>query len=360
MSTISKLNIDSLRNILQASLQLSPGINLLHGENGSGKTTVLESIQLLASGQSFRTSKLDSLINDDRTTAVVFAEVASDHKIGLSRTRRQGHQLHLDGEKQRNWDNVARQLPVQVLDTSSFLLLEGGPKMRRRFLDWGVFHVEPLFVENWRKTRKCLANRNLLLKQSTTDRDQLRAWDSELCLAAKAVDCARALYFERFVPIFNRVYESLAKSEVGPLSLTYSRGWDAEKELSDVLLENRHTDIKYGATQNGPHRADVIVKSGIRLAMETLSRGQQKILVSTLKIAQGMLLTEALERHCIYLVDDLPAELDRRNREKVLKELIALKGQLFVTCVEREALQIPCQVRPEMAVFHVERGTITA
>ena len=360
MSTLKSLSITSIRNILQAELKLSSGINLLQGENGSGKTSVLEAIHLLASGRSFRTSKPGTLISETEAKAVVFAELGSGRQIGLIRTRGKGQQLNMDSEKQRNWDKVARELPVQVLDANSFLLLEGGPKTRRRFLDWGVFHVEPLFVDQWRKTRKCIANRNLLLKQANLDLQQLDAWDMQLCEAAHDVDRARESYFERFVPKFEEVYGSLAQPETHSVSLNYWRGWDSNQELAEALTRSRASDRKYGATQAGPHRADIIVKAGARMAIETLSRGQQKILVSALKIAQGALLTEALDKACVYLVDDLPAELDRKNRQKVLDKLIALKGQLFVTCVDREALQVSSANSPTMATFHVKRGTITA
>ena len=162
------------------------------------------------------------------------------------------------------------------------------------------------------------------------------------------------------MPKFEEVYGSLALPETHSVSLNYWRGWDSNQELAEALTHSRASDRKYGATQTGPHRADIIVKAGARMAIETLSRGQQKILVSALKIAQGALLADALDRACIYLVDDLPAELDRKNRQKVLDKLIALKGQLFVTCVDRDALEITSPNVPEMATFHVKRGTIKA
>jgi len=359
MSILQSLSITSIRNIQQADLKLSSGVNLLHGENGSGKTSVLESIHLLATGRSFRTSKPGTLISETESSALVVADLSNGHQIGLTRSRQKGHQLNMDTEKQRNWDKVARELPVQVLDANSFLLLDGGPNARRRFLDWGVFHVEPLFVDQWRKTRKCIANRNLLLRKSSPDPDQLRAWDLQLCKAASDVDMARNSYFNCFVPIFDQVYESLTGPSPHVLNLIYHRGWDSDRELAEVLLHSEITDKKHGATQNGPHRADLVVKAGSRLAIETLSRGQQKILVSALKIAQGVLLSQALDRACIYLVDDLPAELDCANRQKVLDKLMGLKGQLFVTCVDREALLISPANSPKMSTFHVKRGTIT-
>ena len=222
---------------------------------------------------------------------MIFAELASGAKIGLSKSRRQNHQLKLQSEKQRNWDKVARMLPVQVLDSGSFLLLEGGPKARRRYLDWGVFHVEPGFLPSWRNTRKCIANRNLLLKQPRLDHAQLSAWDAELDLSATIVDSARRTYIDSLMPEFLEVYKSLRGSFIEELDVEYKRGWDDDKNLGLALAENRAMDTKYGSTQIGPHRADISIKVGKNNAVDILSRGQQKVLVSALKIAQGNLLS---------------------------------------------------------------------
>ena len=361
MSALSLFRIVSVRNILVAELELHPKLNLIHGENGSGKTSILEAAHLLSSGRSFRTSKTATLINHNAAELSIYAEDSAARRIGLAKPRRQSPQLKLDMESQQNWDAVARLLPVQVLDASSFLLLEGGPKSRRRFLDWGVFHVEHSFLNYWRVTRKCIANRNQLLKAQRLDEKQLKAWDMELCQAAAAVDLARKRYFRNFLPAFNEIYKSLAEENaIEELSLEYNRGWDSEIELVEVLQSARPQDLKYGATQNGPHRADIVVKVGQSPAIDVLSRGQQKVLVSALKIAQGSLYAEAIQDRCIYLVDDLPAELDQENRAKILENLLALDSQLFVTCVELNSVKSCLQSSPEMSTFHVERGTITA
>ena len=361
MSALSLFRIGSVRNILVAELEPHPKLNLIHGENGSGKTSILEAMHLLSSGRSFRTSKTISLINHEATELSIYAQDSADRRIGLAKPRRQNPQLKLDLESQKNWDFVARLLPVQVLDASSFLLLEGGPKSRRRFLDWGVFHVEHSFLNHWRVTRKCIANRNQLLKAQRLDEQQLQAWDMELCQAAAVVDLARERYFHNFLPAFNEIYQSLAaENAIEALSLEYNRGWDSKIELAEVLQSARHQDLKYGATQNGPHRADIVVKVGQSPAMDVLSRGQQKVLVSALKIAQGSLYADAIQDRCIYLVDDLPAELDKENRAKILENLLALDSQLFVTCVELNSVKDCLQTLPAMSTFHVERGTITA
>lgn len=360
MSIISKLNVSAVRNILALDIEPVPTINIIYGENGSGKTSMLEAIHLLASGRSFRTSKLDPLINSEQDEAVVYARLSDGKEIGLRKSRRQNHQLRYMAENQRNWENVARELPVQILDSNSFLLLEGGPQSRRQFLDWGVFHVEQGFVDNWRRTKKSLANRNLLLKRRTPDMAQIAAWDSELCASAREVHRARRAYFEMFFPQFMSVYRDMNGVGADSLSIEYDRGWDAQKELSEVLIENSSIDARYGATQNGPHRADLRFRIGKSKAVDILSRGQQKILVSSMKIAQGLLLSEALGRKCIFLVDDLPAELDQDNRAAVLAQLYRMKGQVFVTCVELESILDSLGEHPKLAKFHVERGTITA
>lgn len=360
MSEIQKLSISHVRNIRETSVAPSPTINVLCGENGSGKTSFLEAIHLLASGRSFRSSKINPLISHDEDEAVIFAVLSSGRQIGLSKSRRQKHQLKLQSERQRNWDSVAKLLPVQVLDSSSFLLLEGGPKARRRYLDWGVFHVEPEFLSNWRKTRKCIANRNLLLKQPRVDRDQLSAWDIELDSAATMVDLARRAYFERLMPEFREVYASLRGSHVEELTVEYQRGWSDEKTLGAVLAENRAMDTKYGSTQLGPHRADIGMKVRKNNAVDVLSRGQQKVLVSALKIAQGNLLSKSLNERCIFLVDDLQAELDTENRAAVFNQLIKLGGQCFITSVDMSGIEKCLKTAPQVTTFHVERGTITA
>jgi len=359
MSEIIRLTISAVRNINSAEILPSPTINLLYGENGSGKTSFLEAIHLLASGKSFRSSKVDPLINDASDSAVIFAELNNGYHLGLSKSRRQNHQLHFQDQNQRNWESVARELPVQLLDSNSFLLLEGGPRSRRRFLDWGVFHVEQNFVSSWRRSRKCIANRNHLLKQRRLDTRQLMAWDSELSESAAEVDAARRKYFNSLIPRFAEVYSELGGVLREKLSIHYSRGWDEERDLAEVLSVTTEVDCRYGATQNGPHRAELDIRVGKNRAVDILSRGQQKILVSALKIAQGDLLSAALGRRCIYLVDDLPAELDAGNRSAVLQQLIRQAGQVFVTCVDRDALKSSLPEATEVTMFHVERGTIT-
>lgn len=360
MTSVNELHLTNFRNFGEAAVSPCGGINLIYGENGSGKTSLLEAIHLLSTGKSFRSSLVDPLIKDGEKAATIFAATSDQNKVGLSKPRNQKQQLRLNEENQKNWDQVARILPSQVLDATSFDLLEGGPKARRRFMDWGVFHVEPSFLENWRRASKSIANRNRLLKQGqkgSAESAQIDAWDRELCLAASAIDDSRTRYLERLLPAFQTIYNKLVGNH-SELQIIYKRGWAADYSLQESLELHKDADFRYGSTQSGPHRADLDIKLGSRRAQEILSRGQEKLVVCALKVAQGEVLSQAVGRKCIYLIDDLPAELDPSNREKVMQELVQTEAQLFITSVEATAVDTSSFGQSDIAKFHVERGIL--
>lgn len=335
-------------------------VNLIVGPNGSGKTSLLEAIHLLGVGRSFRSVKVAPLIQYGATSCTIFGELDGGAvSIGLQKSRHQKPILKLQGERQSNWVEAAHRLPIQVLDSTAFLLLEGSSKVRRRFLDWGVFHVEPQFVDHWRNSRRCIAHRNHLLKAGRLDVAQLAPWEAELDRAGAQVDAARSRYFQAFMSAFDEVLNALLPLE--GLSVSYQRGWDTERSLAEVLASGRESDRRYGATQFGPHRADLLLRIGRHPAVEVLSRGQQKLVVSAMKIAQAVLLsqTEATSsRHCVFLIDDLPAELDAHNRQRVCEWLENTGSQVFLTCVDDQTL-IPLWRRDTpLTAFHVEHGKI--
>ncbi|MFM1895674.1 MAG: hypothetical protein RLZZ385_748 [Pseudomonadota bacterium] len=357
MTTISKLNITRLRNIDQLSLLPGELINVISGPNGSGKTSILEAIYLLGVGRSFRSAKVAPLIQEGSKDCTVFCELDGGAvAMGLQKSRLQKPILKLQGNKQPNWIEAAKLLPLQILDANTFLLLEGSPKVRRRFLDWGVFHVEPSFVDHWRNSRVCIANRNQLLKGKSLDRSQLAAWDSEFGREAAHIDSARSVYFEAFQQVLAEVLREIAPES--PAILSYFRGWDPGLDLTTVLSGNLDSDRRYGLTQAGPHRADIQIRVGKLNAAEVLSRGQQKMLVSAMKIAQAILLARSTSRTCVFLIDDLPAELDEKNRATVCRYLARLDSQVFITCVDERSLQHCWDAGIAIRKFHVEHGKI--
>ncbi|TBU87756.1 DNA replication/repair protein RecF [Pseudomonas dryadis] len=359
--SLTRVTVTAVRNLQPATLLPSPRINILYGANGSGKTSVLEGIHLLGLARSFRSARLLPVIQYEQPVCTVFGQVqladGRQSNLGVSRDRQGEFQIRIDGQNARSAAQLAETLPLQLINPDSFRLLEGSPKIRRQFLDWGVFHVEPRFLSAWQRLQKALKQRNSWLRHGTLDAVSQAAWDRELCLASDEIDGYRRSYIQLLKPVFERTLSELVELE--GLTLSYYRGWDKERPLSEVLTASLPRDQQIGHTQSGPQRADLRLRLGAHNAADILSRGQQKLVVCALRIAQGHLVDQAKRGQCIYLVDDLPSELDEQHRRALCRLLEDLHCQVFITCVDHELLRDGWQVDTPVSMFHVEHGRIT-
>jgi len=361
--TLKRLLIQNLRNLEGVDIAPSLQVNLIYGENGSGKTSILEAINLLALGRSFRSHKHKPLINHQQQSFTVFGRVHADDgsevPIGISR--------HLDGDASFKANGVlvpsaadlAAYLPVQVINSDTFLLLEGSPKVRRQFIDWLVFHVEPKFFPAWKAIQRCLKHRNSLLRRDRIEPFELATWDKELVGLTDIIHEFRTHCMEQFQETFDELLKEFIN--IDGIALSYSRGWDKDKPYEEVLSAGFERDRRQGYTQSGSHRADLKITVNGLDAAEVLSRGQQKLLVCALKIAQGYVFTRITGRKSIYLVDDLPAELDEKHRALLVHWLDTMGTQVFITGVEREMLASSWRDKTEITtkMFHVEQGRVT-
>ncbi|NIC05451.1 DNA replication/repair protein RecF [Billgrantia bachuensis] len=355
---IDRLAFTGLRNLGMLDFTPSSGINLIVGRNGSGKTSLLEGLHILGMGRSFRTRQLKHAIAHDAEEMTLFARLAGEPPlpIGVRRARALAElEMRMGGERVSRLAQLIEALPLQLVNPDAFRLLEGPPAGRREFLDWGVFHVKHGFYDAWRRAKRALKHRNALLRHGRMDANSLAAWEQELALWGERVDNLRREWMASFVPVFE---ETLARLiELPELRLRYSRGWDKQRSLQEVLEQGRSADQQMGFTQNGPQRADLRIRLGRRPAVEVLSRGQQKLVVSALKLAQGRLLELTTGRSCLYLVDDLPAELDAEHRRVFCRLLESMRCQAFITSVEHDALVGPWQSHTPLAMFHVKQAS---
>ncbi len=359
--SLSRVTVTAVRNLHPVTLSPSPRINILSGTNGSGKTSFLEAIHLLGLARSFRSSRLQPVIQHEQVTCTVFGQVvqAEGHvcNLGVSRDRQGTLEIRIDGESARSAAQLAEALPLQLINPDSFRLLEGSPKVRRQFLDWGVFHVEHRFLAAWQRLQKALRQRNSWLRRGTLDAASQAAWDRELCLASDEIDGYRRAYIQALKPVFEQTLRALV--ELPELTLSYSRGWDRDRSLQEVLHASLERDRQLGHTHSGPQRADLRLRLGAHNAADILSRGQQKLVVCALRIAQGHLVNHARRGQCIYLVDDLPSELDEQHRRALCSLLEDLGCQVFITCVDPELMKDGWRADTPIAMFHVEHGRIT-
>lgn len=367
---IEKLVIQGIRNLEPMECQLAPGANIFFGRNGSGKTSILEAAFILSRGRSFRTRNLRSVINHQHSECTLFAQIDTGREggqkvpMGVTRSADGKFLFKINGEQATSASQLTESLPVLLLNSESYLLLEGAPSHRRSYLDWGVFHVEQGFRHAWGRYQRGLKHRNTLLRRDRIDALQLRVWDRELSALAETITRAREEFLAELEPEVRLVLEQLAVKEES-YQLRFLPGWDRRKSLEESFAESLARDRKDGYTHVGPHRADLRIYCGDKLAVETLSRGQAKALVMALKIAQGRIFQSLTGNRCIYLLDDLPAELDRQHRCSVAKVLMEMGVQALITGVDKESLTSPWLAMdgvsgPECRVFHVEQGSVTA
>lgn len=359
---VKRLEITNVRNIASAQLLGLAPVTIFYGVNGSGKTSVLEAIHLLSSGRSFRNNKHKSLIRHDTDQLVVFAELYPQeyftaHNIGIVRKLNGDCLIKLDGDSARKASSLAEHLPVLVINSETFLLLEGAPQVRRQFLDWGLFHVEQNFHSVWKELQRCLKHRNTLLRHGRIDEELIKVWNDYFIKLSQQMDEYRQSYINQFMPIFSDCLKQLTSLE-GKISLQYYRGWNHEHDLSELIENNSDKELEQGYSLYGPQRADLRIKYDGRPAAEVLSRGQQKLVVCALKVAQGFLLSQLKNRRCVYLVDDLPAELDAPHREALCRLFEGMECQVFISCVESEDLENCWKDKEQLKKFHVEHGCI--
>lgn len=350
---LKTLQIKQLRNLTDINLELVPGFNGFFGDNGSGKTSILEAIYLLGLKQSFRVSQANKIIQDQQHSFTVFANTAAGHKIGVEKHHNTTITSKLNGEINPSKATIAKLMPMQLINSDSFKLLDSGPKLRREFIDWGLFHVEPEFFTVWSKYHSALKQRNAALKQHA-NLQVLQSWDLLLVKYGKSLHKMRLDYVQAFNKLLLTVTKQLLPV---PLTVKYQAGWPSEQSLADSLIQTLNYDYKLGFTSNGPHRADLAILARNNPAHLALSRGQQKILICGLKITQGMLLKNTTNSSCIYLVDDIAAELDIHNNQLVTAMLKDINAQVFVTGIEQTQLLINKDA--EYQLFHVKQGFVS-
>jgi DNA replication and repair protein RecF len=352
---VKSLNINNLRNILSAQIDPDPCLNCFVGGNGAGKTSILEAVSVLSKGRSFRSGQISSLIGPEEKHFQIFTRIESQsgeaHQLGMQRATENWSARH-NGSDITQLSELTQLLPHVLLAPSSHTLVSGPPDGRRKYLDWGVFHVEHSFLLLWRRYNRVLKQRNAGLRQSNMA--VVESLDPQLVSLGEQLHQARKHHAELLntmlqqkLPLFNRTLESV--------KMNYRKGW-AGDSLEEAIKQASARDLERGSTGPGPHKADLYITLNGSAARERLSRGEQKAMTAAMIMAQAQLICESGERP-ILMLDDLSSEFDEDHQEKVLRAGLQLGVQIWLTGTDMVSAvnTSDCGFK----VFHVEHGQVS-
>lgn len=351
--TIRRFTAQSFRCLASVELEPAPDYTLIVGANASGKTSLLEAIAYLGRGKSFRGAPPSNLIQHGEPAFVLFGQVEAGGRLASVgvRNSRAGLEVKVDGDTSGGAAALAAALPLQVIDPDVHNLVSGGPDERRRFLDWLVFHVEPEYLGLWRQFRRVLKQRNAALRAGGRG-ESLRAWDAEFCRLGERVGAVREGVLGGCLETLRAHGKALLDADI---DFRYASGWARDRTLAEALDEHLERDRTLGTTQVGPHRADLRLVFDERQARRLVSRGQQKLLASSMILAATETAQAALGRPLLLLLDDPAAELDRASLARLMARVAGLKSQVIASSLETGELPFPASPR----VFHVEQGVLS-
>lgn len=350
---IALLRGENFRLYESLEIRPQPGLNLITGDNAAGKTSLLEALFVAARGRSFRAQNLAELCGAYRTSWNVFLEtshLSEQHRVGFGWSR-EGSEVRLDELRNAKISDVVRLMPIQLIDPTAHRLLDDGPTYRRSFVDWGVFHVEHGFLNIWRRYQRALQQRNSALRAGLDNRT-IQAWDDELVLAGEALTFMRRTHLVSVAPHLSTWSERLLGTNA--VHCEWYQGWPEGENLREVLDRSLAQHRRLGSTIQGPHRAELKIRLNEFKTRGRISRGQQKLLISAMVLAQAELLALSGSPRPILLLDDFASELSPDFQGRLASALADYPGQKFVTAFEKPAAP---NFR-EAALFHVEHGTI--
>jgi len=355
---LKSLSIAGFRNIEAVQLPFSPRLNLFIGANAAGKTSLLEALFVLARGQSFRTRNLDKTIRSGETgfqlVATVYRTGGREFPVGISRSEKKLI-ARIDSKPIKRLSELAALFPVQWLGGNLHRLIEEGPAVRRQYLDWGLFHVKQTYLPAWKKFHKLLKQRNAALRKNASAQE-ISAWDTELAAHGEDLHQMREHYIMELEPVLSKICAELLDMN-RELTIGYRRGWSQDTRYRRALEAGLTRDKELGYTREGPQRAELVFLYGGQPLNEQLSRGQLKLFVTALKIAQVQLLKHETSQTSLFLMDDIGAELDEENQFRVLQLLLSVGAQVFVTAIDEIANS--SWSSDQVVRFHVKHGVVT-
>jgi len=337
--SVAKLTTYNFRNLSSLAIDLHPNLNFFIGDNGSGKSSLLEAIFFLGHGKSFRTSKVEHLASYDTDNFVVSIKDINDLQLGLSKNLGTGVTLiKINGERHARLSELAKNIAVQIVTPESFKLFFGGPKERRRFVELGMFHVKHDFSKQWREFNRVLKQRNACIRNGL-DKSTFDYWTALFCQMSEEVAEIRSQYISALIEELPNWLEILLPNIADKVTVQYLQGWPQKKTLIDALNDSHEREQSFGYSIYGAHKFDVKFLIAKHALESQLSRGQQKLFLLALTFAQAKLIGRVNRVKPILLIDDIGAELDSNSRQSLSNAMSNLDCQVVITAIEEGVLQ---------------------
>lgn len=347
---INELICHEFRNLKNTHLKFNPNLNIIYGKNGSGKSSLLESIYTLSTSKSFRTSRLKNCINSQEEKFTLFGKF-SHHSIGIQKDKSK-LLIKVNNKIISKRSEFVKLQSVLALDSNCFDLITGTKQTRREYLDWTLFHVEHEFSKVWIKYKNVLKQRNQLLKNK--NKRELEYWDNYLIEYNNIIDSFRKKLITSFLEYIEDVFRN--NELYSKVEISYDQGWKLDLDFKVALSSKLDFDMKRGFTSVGVHKSDLKFSIDNSEIKDVFSRGQLKNFVIQLYLISLDFVSENSSITPILIVDDLIAELDQNSIKNVIVSLIEKEYQIFVSTIENHKFLNDLEL--DKTVFHVEHGQI--
>jgi DNA replication and repair protein RecF len=354
---LSRLAARGFRNLEPLSFEPGPRFNVVHGDNGQGKSNLLEAIDYVATLRSFRGASAEDMIARGTEVAELLAEVYAEpvpHLARITISTRAQRAVQLDGKRPRSRSAYVGTIPLVLFHPGDMQLVAGSPELRRTFVDRLIEQIDPVFASTADAYERALRSRNRMLKSEPVDVQAVTAYDEILAAAGAILGQARRKLIDEIAPRVTAACADIG-GEPARLQMRYEpRCEPAVDTLREALKTSLDKDLARGFTAEGPHGDDIGFYLDGTAAKRYASQGQQRSIVLALKVAELAELERRSNKSPILLLDDVSSELDRGRNKRLFELLSALGNQVFLTTTQPELILID----GDRADFRVERGTI--
>ncbi len=332
---ITHIKLLNFRNYKNLEIDLNKNINIFYGDNGQGKTNIIESVFLCGMGKSFRTNKEQELINlEDKFSEIEISFQKKDRDGNIKIILENKKSIFFNGVKIKKLSDLLGKINVVLFSPDDLEILKEGPNKRRRFLDMMISQLRPNYIYCLNLYLKTLEQRNNYLKQiklEKKDENLLDIWDEKLAEYAEKIVKYRLEFMEKIKSKINKIHQEIT-DEKENFEISYITEAITKEEWLEKLNQSRKLDIIKGYTTKGIHRDDFLIFINGKQVNIYGSQGQNRTVILSLKLTELKIIEEEIGEEPILLLDDFMSELDEKRRNRLVK--IMQKTQVLITCTD--------------------------